>query len=368
MRPRLTAAEVVASKPARRKRERPSLAGARLLVEFAFVLGAGLAAVFPTRQQYAEFADDESPNAYSIAYLHVLTRADPQDMHLHLLYARHLQALGRFDDALLAVDPVLDDAVLGADARDLRFELLLARARAIPEGDPGRAIAFHSVADELAKMAELPENKDELVHFAGLAVELDEPLLAAKYYSRAAESDQSHRSEYLAAAGKWLRAGGDGVGAANAYKRAAENERSPELARQDRMLALDALLADNRAGEACDLAISFSKAAPGDLGVLARAVTLASAANRVLLARDLGRTLLATDPENGELMLGQATRELAAGDPAAALPLISKLRERHPDDAKLRELEAHVAEWSGKPEMALDDWLWLLDHGYSGPR
>jgi len=359
----LTAANVVTPKA---KRDRPSLAGVRLLTEFAFVLGAGLAAVFPTRQQYAEFADDESPNAYSIAYLHVLTRADPADMHLHLLYARHLKALGRFDDALLAVSPVLTDPALGADARDLRFELLLARARAIPEGDPGRAIAFHTVADELAKMAELPENKDELVHFAGLAVELDEPLLAAKYFARAAESDHARRSEYLAAAGKWQRAGGDGVGAADAYKRAAESERSPELARQDRMLALDALLAADRVGDACDLAIAFSKAAPGDVGALSRAVTLASAANRVQLARDLGRTLLATDPENGEWLLGQATRELAAGDPAAALPLIVKLRAQHPNDPKLRELEAHVAEWSGKPEMALDDWLWLLEHGYSG--
>jgi hypothetical protein len=38
-----------------------------------------------------------------------------------------------------------------------------------------------------------------------------------------------------------------------------------------------------------------------------------------------------------------------------------------PDDAALRELEAHVAEWSGRPELALDDWLWLLTHGRTKP-
>lgn len=363
----MIAADRLSAKTARRKRERTSLAGPRLLIEFAFVLGAGLAAVFPTRQQYAEFANDESPNAYSLAYLHVLTRADPNDMPLHLIYARHLKALGQIDEALAAVEPVLSDPLLAADARDLRLQLLLTRARAIPEGDPGRAIAFHAVAAELTRMAELPENKEQLVYFAHLAVDLDEEALAAKYFMRAADADPSHKAQYLAEAGKWLRAVGDGDGSADAYQRAAAAERDPVQSREYKTLAIDALLADDKGGAACDLAMDYVAAAPDDAAMLERAVVLAAAANRVQLARDLGRKLLAMDPENEERILAQANRELAAGDPAAALPLLTKLRERHPSDRKLRELEAHVAEWAGKPEMALDDWLWLLQNGYSGP-
>lgn len=361
-----------ADPPARRlPRQRESLAGARLLVEFAFVLGAGLAAVFPTRREYAEFANDEAPNAYSIAYLRVLTRADPRDMHLHLLYARHLQALGQLDEALEAVEPVLADPLLGADARDLRFDLMLARARSIPEGDPARTVAFRNVTAELTTMAQLPEKRDDLVHFAQLALQLDEPALAARYYLRAADADAVHKAEYLVEAGKWLRASGDGVAAARAFDHAASTETDPAHARVDRMAALDALQAADRVGDACDLALGYSKDAPNDREMLSRAVGLASAANRVQLARELGRTLLATNPDSADLMLAQAKRELAAGDPAAALPLITKVRERNPQDRSLRELEAHVAEWSGKPEMALDDWLWLLTHGYSpspGPK
>src|SRR5450755_2334917 len=91
------------------KRKPAPLAGTRLLVQFAFALGAALAAVFPTRREYAEFANDESPDEYSLAYLRVLTRADPKDMHLHLLYAKHLAKLDRWDDALAADEPVLSD-------------------------------------------------------------------------------------------------------------------------------------------------------------------------------------------------------------------------------------------------------------------
>jgi Flp pilus assembly protein TadD len=68
-------------------------------------------------------------------------------------------------------------------------------------------------------------------------------------------------------------------------------------------------------------------------------------------------------PDDPALIEAQAHRELWAGDPASALPLVVRVREMRPQDPKLRELEAHVAEWAGKPALALDDWLWLLSHG-----
>ncbi len=348
-----------------RQRERKPLAGSRLLVEFAFVLGAGLAAVFPTRREYAEFANDQTPNAYSIAYLRVLTRSDPHDMHLQLIYARHLIALGEWSDALAALEPVINDPVLGSVATDLRFDVLLARARAIPDGDPSKKIAFAAIKVELSRMAELPERRDRLPAYARLALELEDSRLAARFYLRAADADSAHAVDFLEEAGKWLRSSGDSVGSAKAYDRAASSANEPGRATRNRTAALEALEADNRVGEACDLAQVYLGRYPNDVDLLAKTVALATGANRTQLARDLGRRLLATDPDDEGMIEQQATRELWAGDPAAALPLIKRLREMRPNDARVRELEAHVAEWSGQPELALDDWLWLLSNGHS---
>src|SRR5687767_5653931 len=98
-----------ASLPAEERPSRPDpvLAGAPLLIGFAFMMGIVIAVVFPTGREYAEVTSKQKVDAYSIAYLAVVTRADPKDSHLRFVYVRQLAQLGRWDEALkvLADDP-----------------------------------------------------------------------------------------------------------------------------------------------------------------------------------------------------------------------------------------------------------------------
>src|SRR5688572_428198 len=133
----------------RPSRPDPVLAGAPLLIGFAFMMGIVITVVFPTGREYAEVTSRQKVDAYSIAYLSVVTRADPKDSHLRSVYVRQLAQLGRWDDALkvLAEDPT--PARNSPETNDLRMELMLARARSIPDSEPdARTTAFAAVHDE----------------------------------------------------------------------------------------------------------------------------------------------------------------------------------------------------------------------------
>lgn len=339
-------------------------APAPTVIAFAFSLGAMLAAVLPTRREYAQFADDRPPDAYSLAYLRVLTRANPDDEHLRLTYARHLQKLGRFDESLAVLGGMTAPASdLRPAVEKLKLDLLLALARSIAEGDPERRVAFDAVIPQLQTVAQLRQSPAQLEQLASLALELEHPGLAGHLYQRAAEGAGADRPALLAKAGRWLRAGGERREAATAYERASHAERNGTAARSDLLLAVDTLEADDRACEAADLSAKVAAEYPVDAEVLSRAASLAESCDRPDAARDYGRQLLALSPDSVELVERQWRRELAAGDVQAAFPLIQRLVSERPDDPSLRELEAHVAEWSNHPERALDDWMWLLDHG-----
>lgn len=320
-----------------------------------------LAAVVPTRREYAQFADDRPPDAYSLAYLRVLTRANPKDDALRLIYVDHLRKLGRFEEALalLGRPPALG-SLHKVDVENLRLELLLAQARSIPEGQAARRVGFGAVAEQLRIVGGLPQPVGQLKALAGLALELSDPGLAAKLYWQAADVSGDDRASLLASAARWLRASGDSSTASSVYELASNAESDSALARADRLQAVDTLESDDRACDAADLSARYATGDGGDAELLSRATTLAEECGRAQAARDYGRRLLALSADDAALIERQLYRELAAGDVHAALPLVGQLLREHPDDGRLHELEAHVAEWSGQPDLALDDWLWLL--------
>lgn len=342
--------------------DRVRLASVPLLVGFAFSLGGVLAAVFPTRREYAELADDRAPDAYSLAYLQVLTRANPQDEHLRLIYVRHLFALARYDEALQALGPALVVLHDDGETQALELELLLARARAIPEDDARRGPAWERVERKLKRLIELPQPADRLERQAKLALELERPRLASEYYLRAAAQSADDGPRMLAEAAKWLRASGDGVRAANRYGEAADGEKDPQRARRDALLAIASLESEDRVPDAANLAGVYLSRWPDDRELLGRAVDLSSRCERVSAARDYGRRLLALDPGSASLLEQQVRLELAAGDVRAGVPLIQKLVASRPNDARLHQAAARIAEWAGRPDLALREWLWLLGH------
>jgi hypothetical protein len=344
---------------------RERLAGGPMLVGIALAFGALLAAVLPTRSEYARSLERPS-DARSIPYLRALTRASHGDEPIRLLYVWRLRFLGRFDDAL----EVLGPGPPGGDPQtaNLRFDLLLARARAEPDPSAARAEAFAAVAAELGALQSVPETASRLRELSNVALELERPRLAAEYLLAVASlASAQERASALAEAGRWFRASRDEGRAADCFEQAVLAETDPSRARADAGSAIDALEAQARVEAAADLAAAYAARYPEDDALLARATGLAGAANRATEARDLGRRLVAVHPDD-DMLRAQVRRELAADDARGALAFIARLVSRHPEDARVRQLEARVAEWGGNPELALEDWLWLFGRGMAGSR
>jgi hypothetical protein len=344
--------------------DRVEFAPAWARVAFAFGLGAVLAAVFPAPNEVARGADRARPDAYSLAYLHVLVRADPRDADLRLLYARQLRTLGRLEEALATLD---EGHLATAEAQTLTLDLVLERARAQPEGTEARTAAFRAVERQLARVPVADVPVERLEPMADLALQLEEPALAATFYERAADLRCDRRGPLLALAARWRRAAGDEGGAAHAYALAASAEPDPHRAEEYAFLALASLEGADRVCAAADLAVQYAAQWVADRALLSRATDLALACGRPYQARDLGRRVMALGPRDLGLVERQVRLELGVGDVTAALPLVRTLVRARPEDVALRTLEARVAEWSNHPDLALSDWLALLDRPRRGP-
>jgi len=350
----------------RSQRKDPVLAGAPLLVSFAFIMGIVMTVVFPTGREYAELSSkrgsEQGADAYSIAYLTVLTRADPKDIDLRLVYVRHLAQLGRWDEALVVLEQAPHGARRAADIRALRLELLLAKARGAAEGTPERTVAFAAVHEELVALIESPP-PGRALELAKLAVELGDSKLGARFYLLAADvGPRAERPATLAEAARWLRASGDGQAAADAYRRAADE--SPDAARRvaylmDAAEALEGTVGACAAASVLDPVAATSE----DVVLLRRAVDLLRQCDRTTDAKMLGRRLVTVSHDDAREMKAQVRRELEAGDAPGALALLRMLVAANPNDPTLNEALARVAEWAGQPQVALRAWLWLFASG-----
>jgi tetratricopeptide (TPR) repeat protein len=335
-----------------------------MLLGVAFLMGVALAVVFPTGREFAELTGKQHVDAYSIAYLTVLTRAKPDDVNLRLVFARQLAELGRWDESLVVLDRVASDRTALGDVRALRLELMLARARALPVGSVARRSALDDVHRELHVVSTLPWQQSRAEELAKLSLELEDPGLAARYFLTAANvtPDSSARAGLLADAGRWLRASGDERASSECFRRAADLVADE---RRGRYLSAgaDALEAGGRPCDAADLlrpVASISR----DVPLVTRATALSSSCGNAHDAKTLGRRLLELAPSDETLVRAQVVRELAAGDPPSALVLLKKLVKRHPNDSALRGTTARVAEWSGQPQIALEQWLFLVSSGH----
>jgi len=340
----------------------PRLAGLPLLFVSGVVLVALLAVVFPTGREYAAFTSETKPDAYSLAYLEVLTRANPRQLDLRLVYAKQLATLGRYDEALAAATPVLSDPRLGLDAKNLRLDVSLARARAIAERDPRRAAAFVDVHAQVRALLAPALGSERREDLAKLALELDDPWLAADFYLALANTGGVARPRHLANAERWLRASGDNARAAQQYRLAHDAAKTPHEAVDYALLAVASLESGNRVHEAADLAAEYARLHAAHVRVLATATRLATACARPAAARELGRRWLALAPDDEQASRDQVGRELGAADPKAALQLLNRLLARHPDDYNLHYQRARVAEWAGDLDTTERDLLWLVSH------
>ncbi len=338
------------------------LASVPMLLAFAAGVVGLIAAVFPTRAEYASLAEVAQPDQYSLAYLKVLIRANPEDTELRLLYVRQLATLGRWDESLQILGPVFDDPLRREDARQLRFEIALARARSLPEPSAPRTAAFEEVAALIPDLLRREVGLTRLRQIAAVALAVGKPELAAEIYARIAGLlPEDERPEARALAARWYLGAGNQAAAARYYAWASNSSTNVADAKRFALLELGAL--EQKDVElAADRSVAYAKKWWDDRGVVERATRLATSCDRPRTARDFGRRLVQLGPVDEPLLRAQAKRELAAGDSKAALVIIEGLLVTHPSDCRLHEARAILSEWVGNADPALEEWLWLADH------
>lgn len=343
---------------------RGGFAGAPTLLGLAFMMGVVLTVVFPSGREFAELTGKQRVDAYSLAYLNVLTRAKGDDPNLRLVHARQLGEIGRWTEALAALDGVTFDRATADAASSLRLELMLARARALPLGSGERAAAFESVRRELHDARERSWSAPRAHELGRLALELEEPALAARYFVAAstAEAEPSARAAALAEAGRWLRAAGEERAASESFMRAAETTGSFAEKLRYVLAAADALEAEARPCDAAAVVRPYALRSD-DVALVVRAAALATSCGDARDAQRLGRRILELAPGDDAHARAQVTRELHAGEPRSALVLLKRLVKQHPRERELRLTTARVAEWSGEPQTALEQWMFLVSTG-----
>ena len=342
-------------------RGRGGFAGAPTLLGLAFVMGVVLTVVFPSGREFAELTGKQRVDAYSLAYLRVLTRAKRDDPNLRIVQARQLGEIGHWNEALEALEGVTFDRATSDAAGSLRLALILSRARALPEGSSERSAAFEAVRRELHEASGRAWPAPRAHELGRLALELEEPALGARYFiaASAVEADPSARGAALAEAGRWLRAAGDERAASEAFLRAAETTTDDAQKLRYVLAGADALEALARPCEAADL-VRAHAAASHDVALVVRAAALSTSCGNARDAQMLGRHVLELVPDEETHVRAQVRRELGAGDPRSALVLLERLVKQHPRDRELRLMTARVAEWSGAPQTALEQWMFLV--------
>ena len=107
---------------------------------FAGALALVLLLAFPSQDLSNKLARAERTDLLTISYLRAWLSAKPDDWPLHLTLARHLALIGRYDEALGALDAIRgSDRELRRAAEHQRLVVIERKAWSLPEDSPLRA-------------------------------------------------------------------------------------------------------------------------------------------------------------------------------------------------------------------------------------
>lgn len=300
------------------------------------------------------------PDRISVLYLQLLMDTEPDDASLRLDLARQLVRIGDIDRAYLVLKPLLAQQGREAtEARLLSLELDMKMYFSMAATDPAKENAFATLGKKISAFIDESLPVDLLPRVIRHSLEFGQPATAAKLYERWAGADNAHRFDHLKAAGYWYTAAGLPLSAAEVYDKAYASAGDDEQARQAALLAVDALQAADKAPLALTFIKNSLRRLTNDKALLDKAIALSLAIDDPKQAFAWGNARLSLTPDDPEQISRQMELALAAGMLDAALPLSERLSALRPEDRHIHERAAQIAEWAGKPDLALNQWIWL---------
>lgn len=326
-------------------------------------LVAAFIGLFPSQERLNALSRQSEHDALSMAYLQLLLRTHPDDEALRSAVAHNLARAGKWDEARSTLSAALGES--GESGQRLRLqalELELFILQQLPKDSAQRGAVMGRITAQIEGLRREPLAQAAWVRLAEISLAVTLPATAAQIYHQLAAKAQEppQRQHWLALAATHYLASNAPERAAPIYEEAALSAvDDPPGNQKYTLLALDAYLAANQGAQALRLVNAAAPRLGGDADFLQRGVAVALAQSDVAAARQLGRQLLALRPDDVAALARQIGLELALKDTQAALPLALRLVTLEPGQPAHRVQLAHLAEWSNKPELALEQWVFL---------
>lgn len=326
-------------------------------------LVAAFVGLFPSQQRLNALSRQRESDTLSIAYMQLLLRTHPDDEALRSAVAHNLAGAGKWDEARSTLAPVSNQASesgqrMRMEALEIEFFIL----QQMPKDSPQRSAVMGNIVAKIEGLRREALGRAALVRLAEVSLAVTLPGTAAQIYHRLAALDTEKRQHWLVLAATHYLASNAPERAAPVYEEAALNAINDVPShRKYTLLALDAYLAANQGRQALRLIQTSAPHFAADPEFMRRAVAVALAQNDAAAARQLGRQLLAQFPDDVALVSQQLELELAVKDLPAALLLASRLVALAPERAENHRRLARMAEWAGKSDLALEQWV-LLAH------
>lgn len=330
-----------------------------LLILSGFIT-IGLVVVFPDKKAFMETNLEHYPDSVSLAYLRLAQESHPEDHSIRIIVSRQLKTLGRLKESLENLEPVLSDSEYDkTEARFLVTEIHWLQMNAKIKEDPRRLEELDKITKELEWLAEQRISTEEMYKVRDLSLQSGRPDIALKVSERMVVLDSKNEVHWLAETARWHLANNDPKRASHYYFLASQRSQDPEQSRIYALKTLESLLAADEGLEALAMANTLLQKFPNDVEILELSKTIAQSQSDLSKAANWGRRLVRLKPEDMKTLAGQFELELAVPDLDAALEISLTMVSLNPEDPSLRHQLAKVAEWAGRPRLALSEWLWL---------
>jgi hypothetical protein len=324
------------------------------LAVVAVAVGGLLWATFQREEVFQP--DGREPDAVSANYAELLLTAHPEDEHLRLQLIDLLIRLGDYAKARKYVENWPDPKV----ELQAYYRLELDALEAATGSD---LITQQALVERLKSFDHRQLPLPQLENLAKLALNLQAPAFAASVYEEIAARDPQQRSTALDSAAKWYLAGEEPGRAAAIYLELKNNSEQPAEKRKYAQLAFNGLLASGQGDQAAQVlaeTLDQLNDPQTDAAWVEQGVDVAIASKRFDLAERLMQQWRVLQPDNPKILEKDFSMRLAIGDLQGAWESGEQLVLAHPDDPNLIEQMAHLAEWRGETQAALDYWIRLL--------
>ena len=345
---------------------RQKLLNAPALFIMSAVIVVALWVLFPRQPAFRNPANLSAKDALSVAYLRVLVQSDPDNAPLRLSLVQLLTDAGLLDEATQVIQPLNDfpheKIAFETQLADLKLSLQLLYRRP-PEAEEIK-LRQH-IAPLIGRLLIQAPDDIKLNEVAEFAQQFGEPAVLASTYETLALDYQSSQVRKAS----WLRLAGTQHLAANAPERAAISFTKAfdlELNETIRAELAESIMHAWLQAGVNEVALQTTQRIMGMVSpnerLLSLAADIAQPMEDELSALQWLIQLSEFQPENADLAERIVRIQLNNGQLPDSLTRVSLLSAHAAVGSERQRLVAHIYDWNGKVEEALNTWLIMAEH------